>query len=187
MRIIAGIAKGLPLAVPGGDVRPTSDRVREAIFSSLGERVVSADVLDLYAGSGALGLEAASRGARRVVFVEKACGSLAAMERNIAKFRKGRQVECELNIRRGDVLPVLSRQGDVFSLIFADPPYGEPVGPLLAAMERSRLLADAGVFVFESAKRDMVVVALPWIVRREAVYGDTRVSYLERPRTPARA
>lgn len=186
MRIIAGVAKGMPLAVPAGDVRPTSDRVREAIFSSLGERVVGADVLDLYAGSGALGLEAASRGARSVAFVERARGSLTALERNIAKFREGRQVECELRITGGDVLPALARCCEIYSLIFADPPYGEPVGPVLEAVERGQLLAETGMFVFESAKRDALVLPARWTLAREAVYGDTRVSYLELPQTPAR-
>ena len=77
MRIIAGIARGMSLAVPrGGHVRPTSDRVRGAVFSSLGDRVVGATVLDLFAGTGALGLEAASRGANAVMFAESASGAL---------------------------------------------------------------------------------------------------------------
>ena len=176
----------MPLVVPAGPVRPTSDRVREAIFSSLGARVIDADILDLYAGTGGVGLEAASRGARSVVFVERARGSLSALESNIAKFHKGRSITAHMEIVRGDVPVMLSQLGREFTLIFSDPPYGEPVGPVLAAVECGRLLAEAGVFVFESAKRDAVEWPASWELAREAVYGDTRISYLKRTRRPAR-
>jgi 16S rRNA (guanine966-N2)-methyltransferase len=184
MRIIAGIARGLPLVAPRtADVRPTSDRVREAIFSSLGERVAGADVLDLYAGSGALGLEAASRGAHSVVFIERSRNVALTLERNIAKLRQGRVVECKFSVECTDVAAGLAKlvgQGREFSLIFADPPYGQPLEPVLAMVDRAGLLAADGAFVFESAKRDALVVPAGWTVGREAVYGDTRVSFLRR-------
>src|SRR2546428_5514143 len=173
MRIIAGIAKGMVLAVPrGANLRPTSDRVREAIFSSVGERVVDADVLDLYAGTGALGFEAGSRGARSVTFVEKARQSLEAVEKNCASFQKNRGTACEFEVLRGDVLTQLGRLGRQFSLIFADPPYGEALAPLLCATRKLGLLTAGGMFVFESAKRETLAVESPWKVVREAVYGD---------------
>src|SRR5439155_1331834 len=157
MRIIAGIAKGMTLAVPkGADTRPTSDRVREAIFSSLGERVVDADVLDLYAGTGALGLEAASRGARSVMFIEKARQSLEAIEKNLASFAKNRGVACAFEVVRGDVLAELSRLDRQFSLIFADPPYALDPTPLLGATRQRRLLVEGGVFVLEMSKRSVL-------------------------------
>ena len=85
MRIIAGMARGMTLAAPhGGNVRPTSDRTREAIFSSLGARVTDAVVLELFAGTGGLGLEAASRGAAAVTFVERARPALDCLQRNVA-------------------------------------------------------------------------------------------------------
>ncbi len=202
MRIIAGLAKGMALAAPhGADVRPTSDRVREAIFSSLGERVVGADVLDLYAGTGALGLEAASRGARSVTFVEKARPALEALETNLARFRQNRDVSCEFCVLRGDVLAQVRRlaeAGRQFALIFADPPYADDPA---AVLEASRpLLAPAGMFVLEMSRRatsggPRSVVAegearlpaertrpgasLPLRLElvREAVYGETRVCY----------
>src|SRR5437899_5142491 len=114
MRIIAGIAKGMVLAVPKrAEVRPTSDRVREAIFSSLGDRVIDADVLDLYAGTGALGLEAASRGARAVTFVER---SVDAIQKNLTTFQRNRGVVCEFEILRGNVFAHLKRLGRQFQL-----------------------------------------------------------------------
>jgi 16S rRNA (guanine966-N2)-methyltransferase len=184
MRIIAGIAKGMVLAAPrGADVRPTSDRVREAIFSSLGERVVAGDVVDLYAGSGALGLEAASRGARAVTFVETAHSALQSLQRNIETFGKGRNVSCELSIVRDDVFVQLRKRastGQKFSLIFADPPYGKTAQTLLSDEHLASVLAKDGLLVLESAKRDPLAPTSDWAVVRDAVYGDTNVYFFAR-------
>ncbi len=180
MRIIAGIAKGQPLAVPrGGSVRPTSDRVRGAIFSSLGDRVVGATVLDLYAGSGALGLEAASRGATSVMFVEHAAPVLGCLADNVEACRRNREVGCVFTVIRGDVDGQLPRlNGRTFSLIFADPPYGTTAQALVENKVLPALLGPNGWFILESAKRDALVVPAGWTVERDAVYGDTRVSFL---------
>jgi|YelNatPaOPRAMG01_1025707.scaffolds.fasta_scaffold120502_2 16S rRNA (guanine966-N2)-methyltransferase len=173
MRITGGTARGRILAVPRtGDVRPTADRTRQAIFSSLGALVVGADVLDLFAGTGALGLEAASRGARSVTFVEHHRAAQEAIRQNIAAlhFPAGALV-C------GEVAAVLPRlAGRRFTIIFADPPYGRAAQELLQHPDLPGLLAAGGVLVVESAKRDALTVPLPWALVREAVYGDTRVS-----------
>ncbi len=174
MRIIAGIAKGTTLVAPRGAARPTSDRVREAVFSSLGERVIGATVLDLFAGSGGLGLEAASRGASAVTFVENARVSLDAIERNLESFRRNRGVTCRFKVVRADAFK-LPAAGESFSLIFADPPYGDAAQKLL---ERPLPLAPGGLLVLESAKRDDITPGETWSVKRDAVYGDTRVSFL---------
>ncbi len=174
MRIIAGLAKGLPLHVPcGRDVRPTSDRVRGAIFSSLGDRVIGATVLDLYAGTGALGLEAASRGARSVAFVENSAVVLRSLEKNLAAFRRNRVVDCEFRVTR-------VRPAGAFDLIFADPPYGDAAQELLNDKSLTAALTADGTLVLESAKRSALVVPAGWLVERDAVYGDTRVSFLRR-------
>jgi 16S rRNA (guanine(966)-N(2))-methyltransferase RsmD len=183
MRIITGMAKGMVLVAPrGADVRPTSDRVREAIFSSLGERVVNADVLDLYAGTGALGLEAASRGARSVVFIEKARPSLAAIEKNLANFAKNRGVACAFAVVRGDVLRELSRLDRQFSLIFADPPYAINPVPVLREVYDRQVLAPGGVLVLETSKRAVLAAGWPGELEREAVYGETRVCHFRAAR-----
>jgi len=183
MRIIAGIAKGMTLAVPkDADTRPTSDRVREAIFSSLGERVIGADVLDLYAGTGALGFEAGSRGAHVVMFVEKARSCLDVIEKNLTSFQKNRGVACEFELRRGDVFAVLKTLSHVFSLIFADPPYADDPAILLGNAQLRQLLAPGGVFVLEMSKRASLGAGLLWELEREAVYGDTRVCYFRAAR-----
>lgn len=183
MRIIAGIAKGMALAVPrGADVRPTSDRVREAVFSSLGERVIEADVLDLYAGTGALGFEAGSRGARSVTFVEQVRQVLQAIEQNLANFQKNRGVTCEFVVRRGDVFKELGRLGRQYTLIFADPPYALDPTPLLDEVQRRQLLSPGGMFVLEMSKRTTLGAGWLGKLEREAVYGDTRVGYFRATR-----
>jgi 16S rRNA (guanine966-N2)-methyltransferase len=183
MRIIAGLAKGMPLAVPRAGVRPTADRIREAIFSSLGARIVEVRVLDLFAGTGALGLEAASRGAVSVMFVENARGSIECLERNLATFRRNREVTCEFSVARVTVesqLRKLATAGETFSLVFADPPYGKEAQDLLHNNVLPQLLADDGLLVLESAKRDALAVISPWESVRSAIYGDTRVDFLRR-------
>lgn len=183
MRIIAGLARGMPLAVPRAGVRPTADRIREAIFSSLGARVVEARVLDLFAGTGALGLEAASRGAVSVAFVENARGSIECLERNQATFQRNPEVTCEFSVARAAVesqLRKLATAGETFSLIFADPPYGPEAQDLLRNNILPQLLTADGLLVLESAKRDALVVTAPWESVRSANYGDTRVDFLRR-------
>ena len=181
MRIIAGLAKGMTLAVPRTGVRPTADRIRGAIFSSLGERVVGARVLDLFAGTGALGLEAASRGAKSVTFVEQAREALESLEKNIQAFQKNREVTCSFAVARAAVagsIQKLAAEGETFQIVFADPPYGEAAQELLRDASLLPVLTSDGLLVLESAKRDALVVTEPWEPVRGSVYGDTRVDFL---------
>jgi 16S rRNA (guanine966-N2)-methyltransferase len=181
MRIIAGLAKGMTLVVPRAGVRPTADRIRGAIFSSLGDRVIGARMLDLYAGTGALGLEAASRGAASVTFVEQAREALESLQKNIQTFQRNREVDCSFAVMRSDVteqLKELVADGEIFPLVFADPPYGEASQELLCDSNLMRVLAGDGLLVLESAKRDVLVVSEPWEQVRSSVYGDTRVDFL---------
>jgi 16S rRNA (guanine966-N2)-methyltransferase len=197
MRIIAGEAGGIPLLVPDTLTRPTTDRVREAVFSSLGDRVVGAQVLDLYAGSGALGLEALSRGATAATFVDQQRGACDAITDNLKKARlRGEEILCQpvrafLDRRFG------SGQGESSSercaLIFADPPYARDtdcsaeIEALLSSDSLVAALESDGVLVFESLAR----VGLPevteerWEILRERRYGDTLVSFLRSKPTPA--
>lgn len=183
MRIIAGLAKGMPLTVPRAGVRPTTDRIREAVFSSLGGRVAGARVLDLFAGTGALGLEAASRGAESVTFVENARGALECLERNLEAFRRNREVTCAFSVARKAVeaqAKAFVAAGETYSLIFADPPYGETAQELLRDTTLPQLLASDGWLVLESAKRDALAVSATWELVRGAVYGDTQVNFFRR-------
>lgn len=181
MRIIAGLAKGMTLAVPQAGVRPTTDRIREAVFSSLGGRVVGAHVLDLFAGTGAFGLEAASRGAKLVTFVENARSAQECLERNIEAFRRNREATCTFRVSRKAVeaqTKLLAADGETYSLIFADPPYGETAQELLRDTTLPRLLAGDGWLVLESAKRNALGLGTTWELVRGAVYGDTQVNFL---------
>ena len=147
VRIIAGRWKGRRLVVPDG-ARPTSDRAREALFSILQKRIPGARVLDLYAGSGAVGLESVSRGAARATLVEK---SAPVLRQNLARLPPPRE---EVDISGEDVgsaVDALARKGVRFDLVFADPPYG--TDPRAIRSRAASLLADDGIFVFQ-ADRD---------------------------------
>lgn len=156
MRIIAGIARGRRLVVPAGDaVRPTGDRVREALFASLMPHLPGASVLDAFAGSGALGLEARSRGAAEVTFIERDRRSLVALEKNVASVGLD-----GMRIVRGDVLALVRRgavAGEPFDLVLLDPPYaleGESLAALLADLVRT--LAPDALVVVERASASPV-------------------------------
>jgi 16S rRNA (guanine966-N2)-methyltransferase len=180
MRVIAGSAGGIRLAVPKHGVRPTMDRVKAAIFSSLGEIVIGARVLDLFAGSGGLGIEALSRGATSVVFVEDDRQSAEAIEKNLAKTKlKGR-------IRRQDVFDFLRSYGEKFQIIFADPPYEKsPYGEsdtekLLNNDSLPRLLEPNGIFVLEKRPSETISELKLWRVIRQKKYGATEVLFLSK-------
>ncbi len=139
MRIIAGSFGGRRLVAPKGlSARPTQDRVREAWFSILGQEVQEARVLDLFAGSGALGLEALSRGAVSATFVEKARHSLEALEKNIATLDVGDATK----VMKMDALKFAEGLGEgAYDLVFADPPYDLGAGSKLIAMFRAKPFA----------------------------------------------
>ncbi|MFM9123694.1 MAG: 16S rRNA (guanine(966)-N(2))-methyltransferase RsmD [Actinomycetota bacterium] len=148
MRIVAGRHRSRRLAVPAGrDVRPTSDRAREAVFASLGD-LTGARVLALFAGSGALGLEALSRGAASCVFVERDRTALAAIRANVAALGE----EAAATVRRGSAttaLRELAEAGAAFDLVLLDPPYGDfpRLWPRLAEAVPAVLASDGRVVV----------------------------------------
>ena len=135
MRIIAGTFRGRRLLVPRGDeVRPTSDRVREAWMSILGGQLAHSRVLDLFAGSGALGLEALSRGAASVEFVERNAEAVAALEKNIEHLGVAKLT----TVRRQDALRFVERlREDAYDVVLADPPYADGVADRLFALFRA--------------------------------------------------
>jgi 16S rRNA (guanine966-N2)-methyltransferase len=169
MRVIAGEFKGRPLRTPRGmRTRPTADRVREALFSMLGD-VREARVLDLYAGSGALGIEALSRGAESAVFVERNPRAAAVIERNL------RSLALDETVIRQDALRFIGRSAGPFDLVFCDPPYDSVpriAGPL--AERLPALLAEGARIVTESDKRSPL--ELPFSMLTERIYGDTRIA-----------
>ena len=172
MRIIAGSKKGSRLFTPKGGTRPTGDRVREAAFNLIGP-VDGATVLDLFAGSGALGLEALSRGAARAVFVESDPDACRTIERNLEKLRfTGATVLCRDALR---ALAAEAAAGRRYDLVLADPPY-EMFPSLQTALTAylPAVLAENGVLVVETAAR--VEPELPLAKRTSRRYGSARLT-----------
>jgi len=185
MRVVAGSAGGIQLEVSKCGVRPTMDRVKAAIFSSLSDKIIGAHVLDLFAGSGALGIEALSRGAASALFIEQDRQSVTAIEQNLAKTRlNGR-------IGRQDAFAFVRRFNSPlkFDLVFADPPYeqtksGEHFAEkLLSDKSLPQLLAPGGVFVLEKRPGDIIAEPKLWRVTRQKTYGATEVLFLSTSET----
>jgi len=188
MRITGGRSGGRILKVPKGlAVRPTPDLVKQAIFNSLGERVVGARVLELFAGSGALSLECLSRGAASALCVEKSSKHAEFIRRNASApdFPSG-----SLEVRTQDVFVVIRQlvtAGQSFDLILADPPYGEKnVGrrstsfaqQLLDDPDLPKLLASEGRFVLGHTRRDTLEMMVPWQEAKALKHGDTMMRFL---------
>jgi 16S rRNA (guanine966-N2)-methyltransferase len=177
LRVISGTAGGLHLKSPKRhQLRPTQDRIRQVVFSSLAEIVPGTRVLDLFAGTGSFGIEALSRGAASATFVEQDKEAVQCIRDNL--------IHCHLagDVHQADVFSFLERQkGEKFDLIFADPPYrkemgkldDEPLLPLLAP-----LLSPDGFFVWEHYAGLELQSAAPWEVTRHKTYGETGLSFL---------
>lgn len=181
MRVIAGSAGGIQLEVPHHGVRPTMDRVKGAIFSSLGELVIGARVLDLFAGTGALGIEAMSRGAGSALFVEENSAAAKTIERNLARAKLAGAV------RQQDVFAFLRSASSTasFRIVFADPPYektksgGQFTQLLLENSALAEMLEPSGIFVLEKRPAEKVPAAPLWDVIRARRYGATEVLFLQ--------
>jgi 16S rRNA (guanine966-N2)-methyltransferase len=175
VRIVAGSRKGARIFAPKGrDTRPTSDRVREAVFGILGP-IEGLTVLDLFAGSGALGLEALSRGAVSATFVESDPAALESIERNLSK------LELEgARIVRSDAMKHLARTPERYDVVFLDPPY-EMVESLRMPLAEHlpRVLAEGGLVVFETAAD--VQPELPLAVHSTRRHGSTQLTVFEAP------
>ena len=180
MRVIAGRAGGLRLDCPDGIARPMMDRVRGAVFSSLGEAVAGARVLDLFSGSGALGLEALSRGAASCVFVDRHRKAVETIRGNLAR------AGLTGTVRGQDVAAFVARaEPGAFDLVFADPPFAleisdqaHPAG-LLAGDDLARCVAPGGLFVVELPAEPPPGNAA-WALLRSRRYGQAWVAYYRR-------
>jgi 16S rRNA (guanine966-N2)-methyltransferase len=188
-RIVAGQAGGRRLAVPPSGTRPTSDRAREALFSSLESALgglAGVRMLDLYAGSGAVGLEAWSRGAAHVVLVESAAVAVKVLRTNVTSLRDAQQVGVGGPVGRIEVLPVRAEKAAAqlaasgFDVVFADPPYDLPTvqvaGVLATLAQRGVPQADA-VVVVERATRDRWTWPLGYAATHARKYGDATLHY----------
>jgi 16S rRNA (guanine966-N2)-methyltransferase len=177
VRVIAGSAGGIRLDMPRDrTTRPITDRVKETLFAILGERVIDARVLDLYAGSGAIGIEALSRGAAQATFVERSENAVALIRRNLERTHLGARAAT----RAMDVGRFLAaaRADDRYDLVFVDPPYEERA--ILAPLERLEPMLAPGATVVVKAFWRTPIPALgglkPW---RERRFGETALTFLE--------
>ena len=178
MRVSGGTISRREIRVPAG-IRPTQDKVRAALFNSLGEAVVGARVLELFAGSGALGIEAWSRGASLVCWVEADRRVASVLKENVQSLcRDGapteiRQLDAMLFLRKGWT-------GQPFDIILADPPYDRDgrsrwLDHVLLALEEGGMLAAGGLLVFEQGASENVPARAGWELLRDRTYGDTRL------------
>lgn len=186
MRIIGGQFKGRSLeTLKGADIRPTTDRVKESIFNLIQNEVEEAEVLDLFAGSGALGIEAVSRGAARVTFADASRDAVEVLKRNLEKV-KGQFDICTKDYRAA--LGDFTRRGKKFSLIFLDPPYDKGMeDTALKLIDEGDLLEEGGIVVLERKRDSAVKYALPsGLAEKDARdYGATSIHILARARKAA--
>jgi 16S rRNA (guanine(966)-N(2))-methyltransferase RsmD len=182
MRIITGAARGCKLKAPKGlNTRPTTDRVKEAIFNILGARTREAKILDIFAGTGALGLEALSRGGSHAMFIDLSGESIRVIKDNAAHTKLDGRSE----IVRADVfllLERLKRRGEKFTLVFCDPPYNKGLAQrVLEIFSDGSLLEDLGVLVIEHDKNDALPTEFAGALfhARSEKYGATMVSFYQ--------
>jgi 16S rRNA (guanine966-N2)-methyltransferase len=178
VRVITGTAKGKPLkTVKGRDIRPTADRVKESLFNVIAGRVVDADFLDLFAGSGSVGIEALSRGARSCTFVELMTPHLKVVEENLASTNLKDRAELLRRDARAALVD-LGHRKKRFDLIFVDPPYGQDLVPAaLTSIDQHGLLAADGWVICEHHRKDPVPDSAGGLTKfRELVFGETVLS-----------
>ena len=184
MRIIAGAHRGRKLkAVAGMKTRPTSDRVKEAVFSAIEGYIMDSDILDLFGGTGSIALEALSRGAKDAVLVEQDRDAIAVIKYNVEQC--GYKNQCRMiqkdALRALDELAGSKRS---FDMIYIDPPYMAGLyEACLERIEKGHLLKNDGIIVLESAKNTSISLEdrVFWI-EKERFYGDTKITFLKNPR-----
>jgi 16S rRNA (guanine966-N2)-methyltransferase len=182
VRVVAGKWGGRTIHAPRGtSVRPTTDRVREAVFSILGDDVEGSLVLDLFAGTGAMAIESLSRGAAGAVLVESSPAALNVLKANLAALAAENAICLPLDYR--EAVRRLSEKGRTFDLVFLDPPYGKGlVGQAAELLSRAGILAPGAVVVAERASRDPgETVPAEWRERVDRRYGDTRITLYDIP------
>ena len=178
MRITSGYLLNRKFEVPLNEVRPTMEAVREALFSSLGGHCSGLHILDLYAGTGSLGLEAWSRGAASITFVEKDHLAVKTIQRNIdnlhSKDLGSTDVVCE------DAIKYLVKAKDKYDLIFADPPYDmvDAFEKTLSAISNAGIFTKSGMLVYEMRKKQEWNLPANWVLKRNKCYGKTRILIL---------
>ena len=182
LKIVGGIARGRILKIPKGrDIRPTSNRVREALFDVLGKKAVEAEVLDLFCGSGALGIEALSRGAGSCVFVDRSRRCITAVRENLTAVKLPAKTEI-LHLEVTAAIGLLARKKRKFDLILLDPPYHRNLGTkTLRSLSLYDILKRTGMVVVEHYQKDRIFPAgRSLVLRRRLAYGETVLSFFQK-------
>jgi 16S rRNA (guanine966-N2)-methyltransferase len=186
MRIISGTSKGRRLtALRGHSIRPTSDRIKESIFNILGREIEGKAVLDLFAGTGNLGMEALSRGARQTIFVERAREALRMIQRNLLQCGFSGQAEViPKDVNR--VIGILEARGMFFDIILMDPPYEKGwVQRTLLKLNRHKIYHEGSILVIEHSRREPLPQQTGrWVVIKQRMIGDTMISFLQAEANP---
>ncbi len=180
-RVVAGTCRGIPLVAPKGEMtRPTTDKVKEALFSILQNRLPGSSFLDLFAGCGQMGIEAVSRGAVMAVLVDESSASASAISANLLKTKLSGQIQFE----KKDVfrsLKILSERHEVFEVIFMDPPYVSAIAYAMKAAESictGKLLAEGGLFIVEHSSADLPIEnVMNLTLCRRCKYGSTMLTF----------
>ena len=178
MRVISGKAKGMGLFSPHGkSIRPTSDYVKESLFNLIGMDVQGSKFLDLFAGSGGVGIEALSRGASSVTFIDISSKSTQLIERNLAKTR----LKSNATIWQGELPKALNKlAGQKFDIIFIDPPYYRDFIPkILSSISAKHLLEDNGYIILEASELDEITPPPELEIYKEKKYSSTKLIFLE--------
>lgn len=179
MRIIAGDARGRRInALPGRATRPTSDRVKESLFNILGDRVPDAKVLDLFAGTGNLGLECISRGAKFCIFIDYSREAVKIVRENISLLKY--EDNCEVyNNDAMTALDILKRRGIKFDIIFVDPPYHkDAIPPILKKLAENDVIDKNGIVAAEHDIKDILPEKVYELTKiKQSVYGNTVISF----------
>jgi 16S rRNA (guanine966-N2)-methyltransferase len=175
MRITGGIGKGRRLKVPKGSrVRPTSDKVKQALFNILGDQIDNAVFLDLFAGAGGIGIEALSRGAARVTFVDASRESLQSIKQNIEQMGFGERAE----IVQAKAETFLKKASGPYDIVFLDPPYADELSPLLELIAGSGLVKQDAIVIAEHFKKQPSPEHAGLLtLYRQAKYGDTILAF----------
>ncbi|MHC1786280.1 MAG: 16S rRNA (guanine(966)-N(2))-methyltransferase RsmD [Christensenellales bacterium] len=185
MRIIAGDYRSRRIVAPAGDrTRPTLDQTRESLFNVLQGQVAGARVLDLFAGSGALGLEALSRGASLAVFCDNNREAAGAVRQNLRSLRAEDRARV-LQMDCMQALAVLSAEGQCFDLVFLDPPYQMDYGPVLLALARAGILAQGSLVIVEHERRKPLPIPAGLESIRQKEYRDTVIDFVRQTRSTA--
>ncbi len=178
MRVISGLRRGLKLKAPEGlGTRPTTDRVKESVFNLIQFHFPCDSVLDLFAGSGALGIEALSRGAAHCVFVDADRTAAALVRENLQSAR----FEAQASVVQQQAEGYLSSCTTAFSVIFLDPPYNKGMlSPVLSLIQERNLLTEDGIIVVETERSGEVVPDTAFSVKKSVAYGKTVITILKR-------